>query len=67
VEAKVPPGSQNGRKLRLKGRGIPGDPPGDLYLVLAVILPAAESQRAREIYQTMARELAFNPRRTLGV
>lgn len=64
---KIPPGSRSGRKLRLKGRGIPGDPPGDLYLLLEVILPPAGSERAKQIYQTMARELAFNPRHSLGV
>jgi len=67
VQVKVLPNTQAGRKLRLKGRGIPGDPPGDLYLVLQVALPGADSERAKEIYQTMARELAFNPRQTLGV
>jgi curved DNA-binding protein len=65
VQVKVPAGSQAGRKLRLKGRGIPGDPPGDLYLVLDVVLPPAESDKARQIYETMARELAFNPRQKL--
>lgn len=67
VEVKVPPGSQSGRKLRLKGRGIPGEPAGDLYLVLAVVLPAAETEEAQQVYRTMARELAFNPRHSLGV
>lgn len=67
VEVRIPEGSQSGRKLRLKGRGIPGTPPGDLYLVLEVVLPPASSPKAREIYQTMARELAFDPRRDLGV
>jgi curved DNA-binding protein len=62
VEVHVPAGSQTGRKLRLKGRGIPGQPPGDLYLVLDVVLPPATSRRARELYQSMASELAFNPR-----
>lgn len=63
VEIKVPAGSQSGRKLRLKGRGIPGNPPGDLYFVLEVILPPADSARARELYEAMARDLAFDPRR----
>lgn len=67
VQVKVPAGSQAGRKLRLKGRGIPGSPPGDLYLVLEVVLPPADTDKARQIYQTMARELAFNPRQVLGV
>ncbi|MGH3085723.1 MAG: DnaJ C-terminal domain-containing protein, partial [Rubrobacteraceae bacterium] len=67
VEVKIPPRFQGGRKLRLRGRGIPGDPPGDLYLVLEVVLPIPETERAKELYRTMARELAFNPRRGLGV
>lgn len=67
VDVKIPPGSQNGRKLRLKGRGIPGEPPGDLYLILEVVLPPADSERAQAIYRTMAQELAFNPRHALGV
>jgi curved DNA-binding protein len=62
VEVSVPSGSQGGRKLRLKGRGIPASTPGDLYLILDVVLPPADSDRARELYQQMARDLAFNPR-----
>lgn len=62
VQVTIPAGSQSGRKLRLKGRGIPGNPAGDLYLVLDVVLPEAKTERQREIYQTMAREMAFNPR-----
>lgn len=67
VEVKIPVGSQSGQKLRLKGRGIPGEPAGDLYLILDVVLPMADTERARQLYQTMAQELAFNPRRALGV
>jgi curved DNA-binding protein len=62
VEVTVPSGSQSGRKLRLKGRGIPAAHPGDLYLILDVVLPPATSKRARELYEEMARDLAFNPR-----
>lgn len=62
VKVTVPPGSQSGRKLRLKGRGIPGHPPGDLYLILDVVLPPASSDKAVELYRAMARELKFNPR-----
>lgn len=67
VEVKIPAGSQSGQKLRLKGRGIPGEPSGDLYLVLDVVVPAADTERAQQLYRTMAQELAFNPRRALGV
>ena len=62
VEVSIPEGSQNGRKLRLKGRGIPAATPGDLYLVLDVVLPKAQTAKARELYQAMARDLAFDPR-----
>ncbi len=66
VSVTVPPHSQGGRKLRLKGRGIPGNPAGDLYLLLELVLPPAHSERARALYETMARELAFNPRAPLA-
>ena len=62
VKVKVPPGSQAGRKLRLKGRGIPGETPGDLYLEISVVLPPADTEAARTMYETMAREMPFNPR-----
>jgi curved DNA-binding protein len=62
VTVTVPAGSQSGRKLRLRGRGIPGKEAGDLYLLLEVALPPANTDKARELYQTMAREMAFNPR-----
>lgn len=63
VEVRVPEGSQPGRKLRLKGRGIPGSPPGDLYLVMEVALPPSSDPKARALYEQMARDLAsFNPR-----
>jgi curved DNA-binding protein len=67
VDLKIPAGSTQGRKLRLKGRGIPGKPPGDLYVVLQIALPPADSDKAKEIYRTMQKELDFNPRRHLGV
>jgi curved DNA-binding protein len=66
VEVTVPAGSQTGRKLRLKGRGIPTHSPGDLYLILEVVLPPADNDKARQLYETMARELAFNPRARKG-
>ncbi len=67
VEVNVPPGSNNGRKLRLKGRGVPGHPPGDLYLEIELALPPADTEQARKLYQTMAREMSsFNPRAQMG-
>lgn len=67
VEMQIPPDSQNGRTLRLRGRGLPAAQPGDLYVQLKVVLPPATSAKARELYESMARELAFDPRTGLGV
>ncbi len=66
VKLEIPAGSQTGRKLRLKGRGIPGEPPGDLYVVLRIVLPPADSDAARAIYREMEAKFAFDPRTKLG-
>ena len=66
VEMSVPAGSQTGRKLRLRGRGMPGAPPGDLYVVLEVVLPPAGDDKARAAYRRMAQDLAFDPRASTG-
>ena len=67
VDLKIPAGTGRKRKLRLKGRGIPGKPAGDLYVLPQIALPDADSDAARELYQKMELELAFNPRASLGV
>jgi curved DNA-binding protein len=67
VELKIPEGSVSGRKMRLKGRGIPGDPPGDCYVILTIALPPADTESAKELYRKMEKELNFNPRTKLGV
>lgn len=67
IKLTIPAGSQSGRKLRLKGRGIPGNEAGDLYMVLDVILPPADNAAARQLYESMAREMNFNPREKMGV
>ncbi|MFQ5622387.1 MAG: DnaJ C-terminal domain-containing protein [Paracoccaceae bacterium] len=62
VDLNIPAGSWQGRRLRLKGRGLPASKPGDLYVVLKIVLPPARSEKARKLYKTMAEELDFNPR-----
>jgi curved DNA-binding protein len=64
VELRVPPGSRAGQKLRLKGRGLGGSPAGDQYVMLQVVLPPADSDRARAFYEKMRLELPFDPRAT---
>ncbi|MGH8167176.1 MAG: DnaJ C-terminal domain-containing protein, partial [Woeseiaceae bacterium] len=67
VDLKIPAGSSSGKILRLKGRGLPGKPPGDQYVELAVMVPPAEDERMRELYETLEREHNVNPRAKLGV
>ncbi len=62
VEMNIPPGVSSGKRLRLKGRGLPGQNPGDQYVIVKVVVPPASSERQRELYQALASEQAFNPR-----
>ncbi|MFN3624784.1 MAG: DnaJ C-terminal domain-containing protein [Hyphomicrobium sp.] len=67
VMLKIPPNSTKGRTMRLKGKGIPGNPPGDLNAVLKIELPPADTDKAKKLYEEMERELPFDPRAGLGV
>ncbi len=67
VDLTIPKGSRSGRRLRLKGRGIPSSTPGDLYVLPQITLPPADSEAARSLYRKMAEELPYNPRSKLGV
>lgn len=63
VELTVPAGAQSGQKLRLRGRGMPGHPPGDQYVELRIVTPPARDGKAREFYRQMAERFAWDPRR----
>ncbi len=66
VQLGVPPGSPAGRKLRLKGKGLPGSPPGDLYAVLTLVLPPATSGSEKDAYGAMSSAFPdYNPRAAL--
>lgn len=66
VQLTLPAGSSPGRTMRLKGKGLPGAPPGDLYAVLTIALPPADTAVAQEAYRGMATSFGdFNPRRAL--
>lgn len=66
VSLTIPPHSRAGKKLRLKGKGIPSgsanSPAGDQYVVLEIALPPAHSEPEKEAYRTMAAAFDFNPR-----
>lgn len=64
ITVVVPAGSSAGRKLRLRGKGIPGGKqPGDLYLELDIAVPGAVTPAQKEAWQALARAYpGFNPR-----
>lgn len=62
IKLTIPPGSQSGRELRLRGMGLAGYPPGDLFAVLKVILPDPKNDSERELYRKMEQTMKFDPR-----
>lgn len=67
LDLKIPAESRAGQKLRLKGKGIPGKPAGDFYVVLQIALPPANTEQAKAAYKAFAEAVPFNPRAKLGV
>ena len=65
VDLKLPKGSQTDRQLRLKGRGLPGHPAGDQFVVLKIMTPAANTPADEALYRQMAAAMRLNPRETL--
>ena len=66
VQLTVPAGSSQGRKLRLKGKGLPGKVPGDLFAVLTMTLPPSASEPEQEAWRVLSRAFAaYNPRAAL--
>lgn len=67
VDLKLPANSQTGRKLRLKGRGLSSkNQVGHQYVTLAVHTPPAETAEQKELYETMAKLMPYNPRSGFG-
>lgn len=62
VELRIPAGSDSGRKLRLRGRGWPGETPGDQIVTLEVRAPKAETAEQKKVYEDMAAAFDFDPR-----
>jgi curved DNA-binding protein len=68
VQLTIPAGSQGGRKLRLKGRGLcTATQNGDLYVVLRIVLPVPENDEQKKLYKQMAEQMPVNPRAEMGV
>ena len=66
MDLRIPANSNQGSRLRLKGKGIPGKEPGDMFVVLKVTLPPSNAD-SRALYEQMQEKMAFNPRADLGV
>ena len=63
VDLRIPAGSQSGRKLRLKGRGMPGAHPGDQLVELSIRTPVADSDAQRKAYEALRSSFAnYDPR-----
>lgn len=64
VSMKIPPGTQNGRTLRLRGKGLPRrkGPPGDLLVTVRIKVPEHPTSREKELFRALARESTFRPR-----
>ncbi len=68
VQLKIPAGSQGGRKLRLKGRGLStASKSGDQYVVLRIVLPEPKTEEQKKLYKKMATSMPINPRAEMGV
>jgi len=61
---RVPAGSSSGRRLRLRGQGMPNQngPPGDLYATVMIHVPRRPSDQERELFERLAEVSDFNPR-----
>ncbi|MEA2418538.1 MAG: curved DNA-binding protein [Thermoleophilaceae bacterium] len=64
ARVRVPEGSSCGRKLRLRGQGMPGagGGQGDLYAAVKIEVPPKPTKKERELFERLARESKFNPR-----
>lgn len=66
INLKIPQGSQSGKKMRLKARGLPGEPAGDLYVTLLVNTPPADTAEQKEYYARMRTLFDWNPRQHIA-
>ncbi len=67
VGLKIPPGSQGGQTLRLKGRGLQGKETGDQLVQLKIMIPVPKTAEEKACYEKMAKEMPFNPREKWSV
>lgn len=66
VNLRILKNARSGQKLRLKGKGLPGTPAGDIYASLKIVNPDVTTNEARQFFENMAREMPFDPRADIG-
>jgi curved DNA-binding protein len=66
VNLKIPPNAYSDQKLRLKERGLPGQPSGDQYVILKIAIPPVTHPDMAKLYEEMAQKIPFNPREKWG-
>ncbi len=67
VKLTIPNNASAGQKLRLPGRGLPGKPPGDQYVVLQIVVPQVTTDAERELVEKMREQFTFDPRAQAGL
>jgi len=64
INLTLPPNSQTGNRLRIKGKGLPGKTGvGDLYALLKIVVPDKTDEESKVVWQNLSEKAAFNPRR----
>ncbi len=67
VNLSIPANSQNGKRLRLKGKGLGREQDrGDLFVVVNIVIPEKATAKERELWQQLSEKSAFEPRETWG-
>ena len=64
VALKVPAGTRAGQQLRLAGRGLsrPGEKSGDLFAIVAIVVPTVVNERERALFRELSESSNFDPR-----
>lgn len=65
IKLRIPPGTNNGKHLRVRGQGLPKSPGGergDLYVVVQLQVPGTVSEEERKLWEKLAQVSRFNPR-----
>ncbi|HTP62844.1 MAG TPA: DnaJ C-terminal domain-containing protein [Burkholderiales bacterium] len=66
LKVRIPAGAKPGKQLRIRGKGIPSSPPGDVYFDVRIVVPPAATPKEKELYESLQKEANFDPRKDWG-